>query len=159
MCRGPFLFFNLPFHSGSSIRKIGLTHRFAAQSHSDANAAFMQSCRRRDTPSSDSGIRNAGERPGDGAMRCVPSLEFTGDQGDEGVFLPMIVLALFGILLLVGAPAIGRLIVGSGRDPVAITRIVQVFAIALLIAAIFARPYNPDTAAVPPSPNAPALGR
>ena len=70
----------------------------------------------------------------------------------------MIVLALAGIVLLVAAPLIARLVVGRGGDPTGLKRILQVIAAGLLIGALFARPYNRDTTAVPPPPDADTRG-
>jgi hypothetical protein len=67
----------------------------------------------------------------------------------------MILLLAAGVSLLIGAPMIARIVAGRGSDPVGLTRVLQLVAVALLIAAIFARPYNPDTAAIPPPPDSP----
>jgi hypothetical protein len=69
------------------------------------------------------------------------------------MLLPMIVLAVAGVGLLLAAPVIAQLIVGRDRDSLGARRILQIIAGVLLIGALFARPYNPDTSAVPPSPN------
>ena len=68
----------------------------------------------------------------------------------------MIVLVVAGIALLVGAPVIARLAVGGGGDRVGLTRIIQVVAVVLLIAALFLRPHSDETAAFPPPPDTPA---
>jgi hypothetical protein len=65
----------------------------------------------------------------------------------------MVVLAAAGVGLLFAAPLIARRIVGPGRDSLGARRILQIIAGVLLIGALFARPYNPDTSAIPPSPN------
>lgn len=67
----------------------------------------------------------------------------------------MLVMAAAGIGLLLSAPLIARLIKGRGSDPVALTRMIQIVAFALLIGALFVRPYNPETTAVPPPPDVP----
>ncbi len=69
------------------------------------------------------------------------------------MFLPMIVLTAAGIVLLVGAPWIARWTTGRGRDSLGLRRILQIIGGILLIGALFARPYNPETSAIPPSPN------
>lgn len=65
----------------------------------------------------------------------------------------MIVLAVSGIALLLTAPILARLFTRRGGDPTGLVRILQLFAVALLIAALFARPYNRATTAVPPPPD------
>ncbi|MEX2582724.1 MAG: hypothetical protein WD766_05600 [Gemmatimonadota bacterium] len=71
------------------------------------------------------------------------------------MLLPMIVLGALGIALLLSAPLLARLVVGRQGDPVGLTRIIQVVAVALLVGALFARPRNLDTTAVPPPPDSP----
>jgi len=66
----------------------------------------------------------------------------------------MIALALAGIVLIVIAPFGVRLAVGRKGDPTVWIRIVQLVGFVLLVGALIARPYNPDTAAVPPPPDA-----
>lgn len=70
------------------------------------------------------------------------------------MLVAMVVLAIAGLALLITAPVLAKAVVGRERDPMAITRVLQILAVALLVGALFARPYNPETAAVPPSPNA-----
>ena len=67
----------------------------------------------------------------------------------------MIVLVAAGIALLVGAPVIARLVVGRDGDRVGLTRIIQVVAVVLLVAALFLRPHSDETAAFPPPPDLP----
>jgi len=69
---------------------------------------------------------------------------------------PMIALAAVGIVLFFSAPLLARVILGRPRDPVALTRLLQVIAFGLLLAALLSRPYNPETRAVPAPPDAPA---
>ncbi len=71
----------------------------------------------------------------------------------------MLSLAVAGFVLLLGAPLIARVFSGRKGDPVGLTRILQVIAIGLLIAALLAMPYNPETTAIPPPPDAPAGSR
>ena len=66
----------------------------------------------------------------------------------------MLVLAGLGIALLIGAPLVARLIMRGDKDPVALTRALQVLAIILLVSALFLRPSNPDTSAIPAPPDA-----
>jgi hypothetical protein len=66
----------------------------------------------------------------------------------------MIVLAIAGFGLLIVAPLIARLILGRNRDSVALVRMIQVAAIAMLIAALIVSPYNRETTATPPPPDA-----
>jgi hypothetical protein len=68
----------------------------------------------------------------------------------------MIVLVVAGLALLVGAPFIARLVVGGRGDRVGLTRIIQVVAVVLLVAALFLRPHSDETAAFPPPPDTPA---
>jgi hypothetical protein len=67
----------------------------------------------------------------------------------------MIVLAVAGITLLLTAPLLARVILGRKRDPIALVRMIQLIAVGLLVAALFSRPYNRETTAVPPPPDAP----
>jgi hypothetical protein len=60
-----------------------------------------------------------------------------------------------GLVLFLAAPLLARLVVGSRRDPVGITRILQVAGVILMLAALIFRPHSPDTAAFPPPPDAP----
>jgi hypothetical protein len=46
--------------------------------------------------------------------------------------------------------------VGREGDRVGLTRIIQVVAVVLLIAALFLRPHSDETAAFPPPPDTPA---
>ena len=71
------------------------------------------------------------------------------------MLLPMVVLAVAGIALFVAAPLIARVLMGRKRDNIALTRILQVIGVAMLIGALFLRPYNPDTTAIPPPPDMP----
>ncbi len=75
------------------------------------------------------------------------------------MFITMVVLTVAGVALLVSAPFIGRVARGRGKDAVALTRILQLVAIALLVVALLARPSNPETTAVPPPPDAVGGGR
>lgn len=77
------------------------------------------------------------------------------DERAATLLLLMTVLAVAGIALFLTAPFIARAILGGDRDPVALIRMLQVVGAALLIAALFTRPYNRDTTAVPPPPDAP----
>lgn len=65
----------------------------------------------------------------------------------------MIVLAVAGIALLIAAPALARLLVGGHGDPIGLTRIIQVIAVALLLVALLVRPHSDETAAFPPPPD------
>ena len=69
------------------------------------------------------------------------------------MFVAMILLIVLGVLLLLTAPFLGRLLAGSGGDPVGITRIVLVVAAVLLLVALFIRPHSDETAAFPPPPD------
>lgn len=71
----------------------------------------------------------------------------------------MIALALAGIALFLVAPVLAKLIVRSRRDPVALIRLIQLVGIILLLTALIIRPYNRETTAVPPPPDAPAGAR
>ena len=71
------------------------------------------------------------------------------------MLLLMIVLALAGIGLFLTAPLIARVALGRDRDAVALVRMIQFVGAALLIFALFLRPYNRDTTAVPPPPDVP----
>ena len=68
----------------------------------------------------------------------------------------MIALVAAGLALLVGAPFIARLVVGGRADRVGLTRIIQVVAVVLLVAALFFRPHSDETASFPPPPDTPA---
>jgi len=68
----------------------------------------------------------------------------------------MIVLAATGVALLATAPFLARFLSRGSPDPVGLTRILQGLAIVLLLGALLVRPFNPTTAAIPPSPNRPA---
>ena len=72
------------------------------------------------------------------------------------MLLPMIVLTALGVALLLSAPLIAR-VVTRGGDSVGLTRILQVVAVALLVGALFLRPRNLDTTAVPPPPDSPEM--
>lgn len=67
----------------------------------------------------------------------------------------MLGLGVLGIALLLAAPFIARLIVGRNGDPAAATRILQLLAVVLLVAALLFRPHQDETAAFPPPPDAP----
>lgn len=67
-----------------------------------------------------------------------------------------VALAVLGIALLLTAPLLGRLIVRGRGDPLGITRVLQGVAVILLVAALFFRPYQSETAAFPPPPDAAA---
>ena len=69
----------------------------------------------------------------------------------------MLVLAAAGIALLLAGPLIARVVIGSRRDPTPVGWILRGLGVILLFAALFVRPYDPSTAAVPPSPNQPAV--
>jgi hypothetical protein len=69
------------------------------------------------------------------------------------VLLPMIALIATGLLLLIGAPLISRIVRGRGTDTVGLTRILQAVAIVLLVVALVIRPRNIETSAVPPPPD------
>ncbi len=71
----------------------------------------------------------------------------------------MIVLVLAGIALFVSAPLLGKLMMRGKRDPVALVRILQLVGIILLVTALLIRPYNRETTAVPPPPDAPEGAR
>lgn len=66
----------------------------------------------------------------------------------------MLVLAGAGIVLLLAAPLLGRLIAGKRGDPGGATRILQAVAVVLLVAALIFRPHQDETAAFPPPPDA-----
>lgn len=68
----------------------------------------------------------------------------------------MIGLGGLGLLLLLAAPLLGRLVAGREGDPTGATRILQGVAVVLLIAALLFRPHEDDTAAFPPPPDAAA---
>lgn len=67
----------------------------------------------------------------------------------------MIGLGGLGVLLLLTAPFLARLIVGRDGDSAGYTRIFQVLAVVLLVAALLFRPHQNETAAFPPPPDAP----
>jgi predicted transporter len=71
------------------------------------------------------------------------------------VFILMIALATAGAALLIIAPLLARLITGPQADATGATRLLRGLGVVLLIGALIARPYNPSTAAIPPSPNQP----
>lgn len=65
----------------------------------------------------------------------------------------MLVFLVAGAVLLLGGRFIARAVLGSSRDPMGATRILQVVGAALLIIALFIRPHRDETAAFPPSPD------
>lgn len=65
----------------------------------------------------------------------------------------MIGLAALGVILLVVAPFLARLIVGREGDPIGITRILQGVGVILLLGALLFRPHQEETAAFPPPPD------
>lgn len=67
----------------------------------------------------------------------------------------MIGLAGLGVVLLLAAPLLARLIVGRQGDPAGATRIFQGVGVVLLVAALIFRPHQDETAAFPPPPDAP----
>jgi hypothetical protein len=71
--------------------------------------------------------------------------------------IAMLVLIILGIGLLLGGSLIARVVRGRGNDPVALARILQAVGIILLLAALFTRPKNLDTTAVPPPPDSPEM--
>lgn len=71
--------------------------------------------------------------------------------------IAMLVLIILGIGLLLGGPAIARMIRGRGGDYVALARIFQALGIVLLVTALLTRPRNLDTTAVPPPPDSPEM--
>jgi hypothetical protein len=74
------------------------------------------------------------------------------------VFALMVVLAVAGLLLLVSAPFLARLLT-RGHDPVGMTRILLAVAVVLLVAALLVRPHNEATAVFKPPPDAPEDAR
>ncbi len=66
----------------------------------------------------------------------------------------MLGLGALGIVLLLAAPLMARLVVGRGGDPGGATRIFQVLAVILLVVALLVRPHQDETAAFPPPPDA-----
>ena len=66
----------------------------------------------------------------------------------------MIGLGVVGILLLLTAGRLAKLIVGKDADPMGLTRILQGLAVVLLIVALVFRPHQNETAAFPPPPDA-----
>ena len=69
------------------------------------------------------------------------------------MFLLMATLTVLGLALFLSARLIARIVVGREGDSTPLTRMLQAVAIALLIAALLARPHNPDTSAIPPHPD------
>ncbi len=65
----------------------------------------------------------------------------------------MLALALPGLVMLLAGHWIARLVVRKG-DRIALARVLQLVGILLLVAALLARPRNPQTAAFPPPPDA-----
>lgn len=65
----------------------------------------------------------------------------------------MIGFAGVGLVLLIGAPALARLVVGREGDPGGLTRIFQGIAVILLLVALLVRPHQEETAAFPPPPD------
>jgi hypothetical protein len=74
------------------------------------------------------------------------------------LYLVTVALVIAGLVLLVGSPFVIPLAFRGRRDPTGVIRIVQLVGVALLVVALFSRPYHPDTAAVPPPPDAPRRG-
>lgn len=70
------------------------------------------------------------------------------------MFVLMAALTLAGLALLLGGPALARLLTRR-RDAVGLARVLQALGIALLVAALLARPRNPETAAFPAPPDDP----
>lgn len=71
----------------------------------------------------------------------------------------MIGMIVLGLLLLFAAPVLARLIIRD-RDPVALTRMIQAFAIILLVVALLVSPRSPEsTAFPPPTEGPPGTGR
>lgn len=68
----------------------------------------------------------------------------------------MLGFGALGIVLLIAAPFMARLVVGRDGDPAGTTRIFQGLAVILLIAALLVRPHQDETAAFPPPPDAPS---
>lgn len=66
----------------------------------------------------------------------------------------MMVLGVLGVALLLAAPLLARLVVGRDGDPGGATRIFQIIAVVLLIAALLFRPHQDETSAFPPPPDA-----
>lgn len=71
------------------------------------------------------------------------------------MFALMVLLAGAGIFLVFGAPLVARVFL-RGRDPVGLTRVLQLVGIALLVVALLVRPHNNETAVFKPPPDAPA---
>jgi amino acid transporter len=67
----------------------------------------------------------------------------------------MIGLVVLALVLLFAAPALARLVIRD-RDPVALTRMIQVVAIILLVVALLVSPRSPESTAFPPPPEGPA---
>jgi hypothetical protein len=72
------------------------------------------------------------------------------------MFILMVVLSVAGIALLLAGPLVARAVVGSRWDPTPIGRILRGVGVILLIAALFVRPHNPSTGAIPSAPDQPA---
>lgn len=73
--------------------------------------------------------------------------------------LVSISVGVVGLVFILLAPVFARVVM-RGRDPVALTRMIQAVGAVLVIVSLLFRPYNPDTTAVPPPPDVPdARGR
>lgn len=68
----------------------------------------------------------------------------------------MIILGVVGIALFLAARLIARIVVGGNGDPTGLTRVIQGVAVILVVVALVFRPYQEETAAFPPPPDAPS---
>lgn len=69
----------------------------------------------------------------------------------------MFALLALGLALLFGAPWVARLFT-RGRDPVALTRILQAAALVIIVLALLIGPQSPENTAFPPPPDGPPIG-